>query len=133
MAKKVLMAAAVSGLLAVVLGAFGAHGLKAHLAEDLLAVYQTGVQYHFYHTFALLMTAWVMMKAPTLKAFRWSAVLFGAGTVIFSGSLYVLAITGIRWLGAITPIGGLMLIAAWAALAVGSYQWQNMNELEHHE
>lgn len=133
MAKKVLMVAAISGLLAVMLGAFGAHGLKTRLAEDMLAVYQTGVQYHFYHSLALLMTALVMMQAPKLAAFRWAALLFMAGTVIFSGSLYLLAVSGTRWLGAITPIGGLLLIAAWAALAVGSYRWQNMNDVEHHE
>ena len=132
MAKKVLMTAAISGLLAVVLGAFGAHGLKTQLAEGMLAVYHTGVQYHFYHTFALLITALVMIQAPKVTAFRWAGLLFIVGTLIFSGSLYLLAISGIRWLGAITPIGGLLLITGWAALAVGSYQWQNINELRHH-
>lgn len=133
MAKKVLMIAAINGLLAVALGAFGAHGLKARLAEDMLAVYQTGVQYHFYHGFALLITGLVMIQAPKVTAFRWAGVLFIIGTLIFSGSLYLLAISGTRWLGAITPIGGLLLIAGWAALAVGSYQWQKINELGHHE
>lgn len=133
MAKKVLMTAAISGLLVVALGAFGAHGLKARLAADMLAIYQTGVQYHFYHSLALLVTALVMMQAPKVVAFRWAAVLFIAGTVIFSGSLYLLAISGIRWLGAITPIGGLLLMAGWAALSVGSFQWQKMNQLGQHD
>ena len=133
-AKKILMIAAISGLLAVALGAFGAHGLKTHLAADMLAIYQTSVQYHFYHSFALLITSLVMVLAPNkLSAFRYSALFFIVGTLVFSGSLYLLAISGARWLGAITPIGGLLLIAGWIALAVGSYQWQNIDQVEHHE
>lgn len=122
MAKTFLLITAVSGLLAVALGAFGAHGLKARLGEDLLAVYQTGVQYHFYHTFALALVGLVMLQVPASAWLQWSGWLFIIGIVIFSGSLYVLAISGIRWLGAITPIGGLAFMAGWLALAVGVYQ-----------
>ena len=123
MAKTYLLIAALSGLLAVVLGAFGAHGLKQRLGVDLLAVYQTGVQYHFYHTLALLVVALLLAQAPHIGALRWSALLFCVGIVIFSGSLYVLSITGIRWLGAITPIGGVAFIAGWVLLAVAAWQW----------
>ena len=117
MAKSYLVAAALSGFIAVALGAFGAHGLKQRLSADLLAVYQTGVQYHFYHTFALLAVGFLMLHMPTSGALRWSGILFGVGIVIFSGSLYVLSLTGVRWLGAITPLGGVAFLAAWLLLA----------------
>lgn len=117
MAKSYLVAAALSGFIAVALGAFGAHGLKQRLSADLLAVYQTGVQYHFYHTFALLAVGLLMLHMPGNNALRWSGILFGVGIVIFSGSLYVLSLTGVRWLGAITPLGGVAFLVAWLLLA----------------
>jgi uncharacterized membrane protein YgdD (TMEM256/DUF423 family) len=117
MAKNYLMIAALSGFLAVALGAFGAHGLKQRLSVDLLAVYQTGVQYHFYHTFALLVVGLLMLQMPGNGALRLSGILFIVGIVIFSGSLYVLSLTGVRWLGAITPLGGVAFLAAWLLLA----------------
>ena len=117
MAKFYLMAAALSGFIAVALGAFGAHGLKQHLSADLLAVYQTGVQYHFYHTFALLAVGLLMLYMPASGALRWSGILFIVGIAIFSGSLYVLSLTGVKWLGAITPLGGAAFLAAWLLLA----------------
>lgn len=117
MAKNYLMIAALSGFLAVALGAFGAHGLKQRLSVDLLAVYQTGVQYHFYHTFALLVVGLLMLQMPGSGALRWSGILFIVGIVIFSGSLYVLSLTGVRWLGAITPLGGVAFMVAWLLLA----------------
>jgi uncharacterized membrane protein YgdD (TMEM256/DUF423 family) len=115
--KRILITAAISGALAVMLGAFGAHGLKKIISPDMLAIYQTGVQYQFYHTFALL-TVGVLMHWNKSKALKWSAYLFIAGIFLFSGSLYVLAITGIKVLGAITPIGGVAFIAGWIALAL---------------
>ena len=121
MAKTFLMIAAISGLLAVAIGAFGAHGLKGKLTEDLMAVYQTGVQYHFYHTLALLLVGILALHAPQLSL-NWSGYLFAVGILIFSGSLYVLALTGIKWLGAITPLGGLALMAGWATLALAVYR-----------
>lgn len=123
MAKNYLLIAALSGLLAVALGAFGAHGLKQRLGADLLAVFQTGVQYHFYHTLALLAVALLLLQAPQSTELRWSALLFCIGIVIFSGSLYVLSITGIRWLGAITPLGGVAFIAGWIFLALAAWRW----------
>jgi uncharacterized membrane protein YgdD (TMEM256/DUF423 family) len=122
MAKTFLMIAAISGLLAVVIGAFGAHGLKGRVTEDLLAIYQTGVQYHFYHSFALLVVGLLLLQFPLAGLFNWSGWLFVIGIVVFSGSLYVLSLTGIRWLGAITPLGGLAFIAGWLTMAIAVYQ-----------
>ena len=119
-AKTYLIIAAVSGLIAVTIGAFGAHGLKGRIDEDLMIVYQTGVQYHFYHTFALLVVSLLLIQFPNISLLKWSGILFIAGTLIFSGSLYVLAISGVRWLGAITPIGGLAFIAGWTCLAIAA-------------
>lgn len=105
--------------LGVLLGAFGAHGLRDRLATDMLAVYETGVRYHLNHALGLLAVAWATSRWPNvwIGSAGW---LFVAGIVLFSGSLYLLAITGIRWLGAITPLGGLCFLAGWIALAVGA-------------
>ena len=110
-----LAASAISGFLAVALGAFGAHALKQRLSADMLAVYETAVQYHFYHTLALLAVA--VLMAGGAQGLKLSAVLFLVGTLIFSGSLYALALSGVKILGAVTPIGGLLLLAGWACLA----------------
>ena len=107
---------ALSGLLAVGAGAFGAHALRERLSPDMLAVFETSARYQMYHALALLAAAWAVGRWPggaTLAA-GW---LFVAGTVVFCGSLYLLALTGHRWLGAITPLGGLAFLAGWAALA----------------
>lgn len=109
--------AAVSGFLAVGLGAFGAHGLKNRLTEDMLAVYQTGVHYHFYHTLALLGVGLLLRQVGNHALLAASGWAFIVGMLLFSGSLYVLSITGVRWLGAITPLGGLAFLVAWALLA----------------
>ena len=106
----------VSALLAVGLGAFAAHGLKARLAPDLLAVFEVGVRYHMYHALALLAVAWACARWPGTAALA-AGCLFVAGTLLFSGSLYALALSGVRWLGAITPIGGLAFLAGWGCLA----------------
>jgi len=115
--KSILTIAAVSGLLAVALGAFGAHGLKAIISPEMLEVYKTGVQYQFYHTFALLAVG-ILMNFNQSKALKWSAYLFITGMILFSGSLYVLAISGVKALGVITPFGGITWIAAWFLLFV---------------
>ena len=106
----------ISALIAVALGAFAAHGLKARLAPDLLAVFEVGERVVHLVAHALLAVAWAATRWPgtAVTAGGW---LFVAGTVIFSGSLYLLALTGTRWLGAITPIGGLAFLAGWACLA----------------
>ena len=110
--------AALCGL-GVMLGAFGAHALRDRLSADLLGVFETGVRYHLIHALGLLAVAWAASRwpGPYITAAGW---LFVAGITIFSGSLYVLAISGIRWLGAITPIGGVCLIVGWGLLAVGA-------------
>lgn len=112
-----LVLAGVNGFIAVSLGAFAAHGLKSMLGPDLLATFQTGVQYHMYHTLALLAVGLLVLQFPTQTGLRVAGYLFLAGILIFSGSLYVLALSGIRWLGAITPIGGVAFLAGWAMLA----------------
>lgn len=113
------MAAAVAGFLGVSLGAFAAHGLKSRLAPDLLAVFETGVRYQMYHVFAMLAAAWAFAHWQR-RIFAVGGWLFGAGILVFSGSLYLLALTGTRWLGAITPLGGLAFLAGWLCLAWGA-------------
>jgi len=105
-----------SAFLGVALGAFAAHALKGHLDADLLVSFEVGVRYQMYHSFALLAVGWAHTRWPgaVLTASGW---LFVVGTVLFSGSLYVLSVSGVRWLGAITPIGGCALLAGWLCLA----------------
>lgn len=105
--------------LGVVLGAFGAHGLQGRISAEMLAVFETGVRYHFIHALGLLAVAWAMSRWPSglVGAAGW---LFVVGILIFSGSLYILALTGARWLGAVTPIGGVCMIAGWVVLAIGA-------------
>jgi uncharacterized membrane protein YgdD (TMEM256/DUF423 family) len=110
---------AISGAIAVAAGAFGAHALKARLPEDLLAVFETGARYHMFHALALVAAAWAAARFPGAAA-GWAGWLFLAGTVLFSGSLYALALSGVRALGAITPLGGVALIAGWVALAAAA-------------
>jgi len=107
---------ALSGFVAVAAGAFGAHALRARIAPDLLAVFETGARYQMYHALALLLVAvaYAHRPAPALGAAGW---LFTAGTVIFAGSLYALALTGVRAFGAITPVGGVCFLAGWLCLA----------------
>lgn len=112
---------AVSAGIAVALGAFGAHALKARLAPDMLAVYEVGVRYHVYHALALMAVAWAAARWPG-AAVTASGWLFVAGTLLFSGSLYALALTGVRGLGAITPVGGVAWLAGWACLAWGAWR-----------
>lgn len=116
-----LIVGSVSAFLAVALGAFGAHGLKNSLSSDLLNTFEVGVRYHFYHTFGLFVVAWASTRWPggSVTAAGW---LFVAGIIIFSGSLYLLSLTGLRWLGAITPIGGLAFLLGWLLLARGVWR-----------
>lgn len=108
-----------SALVAVAAGAFGAHGLRGRLTPDLLAVFETGARYQMYHALALLAAAWAVTRWPGPWPMR-AGWLFLAGTIIFSGSLYALALSGLRWLGAITPIGGAAFLAGWACLLLGA-------------
>jgi len=111
-----VVAGALSGLVAVAGGAFGAHALRARLSPDLLAAFETGVRYHTYHALALFGAAWTHARWPVPPA-AWAGWLFLAGTVLFSGSLYLLALSGVRAWGAVTPVGGVAFIAGWACLA----------------
>jgi uncharacterized membrane protein YgdD (TMEM256/DUF423 family) len=112
---------ALSAFVGVVAGAFGAHGLKERLSAEMLAVFETGVRYQMYHAFALIAAAWASARWPGAwtSAAGW---LFVAGTLVFSGSLYVLSLTGLRWLGAITPLGGLAFLAGWLCLAAACWK-----------
>ena len=111
-----LAAGSLYGLIGVLLGAFGAHALAAKLSADMQAIWHTAVQYQFYHALALLAVGVLARQGMAGASVTTATVCFALGTLIFSGSLYVLAFSGIRWLGAITPIGGVLLIVGWAAL-----------------
>ena len=118
LARRCVFWGALFGLSGVMIGAFGAHGLKALLTADQLAIYHTGVDYQFVHALALLLLG-ALAHHQSPKAWQVAAILFIAGVFIFSGSLYLLVLTNIAWLGAITPIGGVSFIAGWAALLWG--------------
>lgn len=122
MAKLFITLASLSGMLAVIFGAFGAHALKGKLDDQALKVFETAVQYHFYHTFALLVVGVIALSQPQTVLLKSSGWLFVIGILVFSGSLYLLSLTGVRWLGAITPLGGLALIAGWACLAATGWK-----------
>jgi uncharacterized membrane protein YgdD (TMEM256/DUF423 family) len=118
-AKLFLALGCIAALFAVALGAFGAHALKARIAPELMAVYKTGVEYHFYHALGLILAGLAALRLPESACLRGAGWAMLAGIVLFSGSLYLLALTGISWLGAITPLGGAAFIAAWALFATG--------------
>lgn len=112
-----LTLAACSGFLAVAIGAFGAHGLESVLTPESMRTYQTGVQYHFYHSLALFGVAILSAQTEPARLMSIAGWSFVAGILLFSGSLYVLSVTGIRWLGAITPLGGVAFLIGWGSLA----------------
>ena len=113
------IAAALAALSAVALGAFGAHGLKNQLNETDMAIYRTAVDYHMWHALGLGFIGLLTERYPGSRCLTWAGGLMLAGIAIFSGSLYLLSISGLRWLGMITPIGGLSFMAAWALTAWG--------------
>ncbi len=120
MAKVFLLLASLSGAIAVVLGAFGAHGLKGKVADNLLAAYQTGVHYQMFHTLALIGLALFIAKISVPSAWlTTTGYCWLVGMVLFSGSLYGLALGGGSWLGPITPMGGLLLIVGWISFSIG--------------
>ncbi|MCP1339669.1 DUF423 domain-containing protein [Idiomarina sp. M1R2S28] len=114
-----LIVAAILGGTGVMLGAFASHGLKSKLSESLLSAFETGVTYQFYHALALFALA-LWLKQSQSVWFVASGYLWLAGVVLFSGSLYALALTGVKWFGPITPIGGVLFIAGWVSLLVGA-------------
>ncbi len=119
-ARLFIVLGSVNAALAVIFGAFGAHALKARLSPEMLSVYHTGAQYHFYHALGMLLIGVLATQLQNSGALRLPGFLMLAGIVLFSGSLYLLAITGVTWLGAITPLGGIAFIAAWVLLAISA-------------
>lgn len=117
----ILLAGAIFMALAVLLGAFGAHALKKVLSPDMLVIYKTGVEYQFYHALGLLLIGLIGFHIQS-KYLRWSGLFISIGIIIFSGSLYVLTLSGIKALGAITPIGGLSFVAGWIFLAIALWK-----------
>lgn len=114
--------AALSGLSGVAMGAFGAHALKAVLSPEMLAVYQTGVNYQMWHALALLGVGLARLQFPDAKLLRWAGVLMVIGILLFSGSLYTLAVLDLKWLGMITPVGGVSFIIAWLLITLFAAQ-----------
>jgi len=116
-----VIAASVLALVGVGMGAFGAHALRAQLEAQALATFEVGVRYQMYHALALFAVAWVHERWPT-RLVRTAGWLFIVGTLVFSGSLYLLVVLGVSALGAITPFGGAALLAGWACLAMGAWK-----------
>jgi len=117
-ARLFLFLGAVLAAMAVVLGAFGAHALKGRLPADMLAVYHTAVEYHFWHALGLLAVGLACLQLPDSPWLRAAGWLLAAGVLLFSGSLYLLVLSGHRWLGAVTPFGGMAFILGWIAFAL---------------
>ncbi|MCF6202425.1 MAG: DUF423 domain-containing protein [Methylococcaceae bacterium] len=116
-----LFLSAICGLTGVAMGAFGAHGLKTIISPEMLAVYKTGVDYQMWHALGLGLLATFHQQAPDSAHLKWAGRLMLIGIFLFSGSLYLLAILNIKWLGMITPLGGISFILAWTLLAIFSY------------
>jgi uncharacterized membrane protein YgdD (TMEM256/DUF423 family) len=114
-------AGAISAFVAVLAGAFAAHALRSRLEPDALSVFETGARYQMYHALGLLAVAGAARHWSASRAAHWAGCFFVTGTLLFSGSLYLLALTGRRWLGAITPIGGVAFLLGWLCLAVASW------------
>ncbi len=117
MHKRFLFSAALAAFLAVALGAFAAHGLRGKLDAHMMEVFQTGVRYHFFHALGLALIALLAKQYPHSKTLQRAGWLMLAGIMVFSGSLYLLAVSGATWLGMVTPFGGLAFLAAWGLLA----------------
>ncbi|WP_341708145.1 DUF423 domain-containing protein [Halopseudomonas sp.] len=122
MAKWLLLLASLSGFTGVALGAFAAHGLRGKLPENLLNVFQTGVSYQLWHTMALIGVALLLLRSPDSTLLKATGVLFALGIVLFSGSLYLLTLTGVGKLGMITPLGGMLWLIAWLCLGLAVWR-----------
>ncbi len=121
-ARTCVAAAALVLALAVAFGAFGAHALRTRLSPEAIALYHTAVQYHFWHGLGLLGVGALMARTPASRRLGWVAVFLIVGLMLFCGSLYLLALTGASWLGAVTPVGGLAFIAGWLLLAWSAWR-----------
>ena len=126
MFQPLLLIAGANGFLAVSIGAFAAHGLESFLSPEQLQTFQTGVDYHMYHSLALFGVGLLSLYYPSERLPKVSGYFFLLGILFFSGSLYMLGITDIRWLGAITPIGGLFFLAGWGALCIFGLKSNNI-------
>ena len=123
MSKVFIILGSLNAFLAVALGAFGAHGLQNKLTEQMLATYETGVKYHMMHALGLILIGIISRYTSGSVLINWSGWLICAGIVLFSGSLYLLSISGIRWLGDITPLGGLSFLVGWILLAIAAFKY----------
>ncbi|MEP5765800.1 MAG: DUF423 domain-containing protein [Halieaceae bacterium] len=121
MARLFIVLAAFSGLLGVALGAFGAHALRDRFDEYAMSIFQTAVQYQFYHSLGLLAVGMLCLLQPPSRLLLGSGVAFVLGLLVFCGSLYLLSFTGLRWLGAITPLGGLAFMLGWLMLLIWAW------------
>lgn len=117
-----LFLSACSALVGVGMGAFGAHGLKSILSPEMLAVYKTGVTYQMWHALGLGLIAMFQLQSPPSRLLSWAGWLMFAGIILFSCSLYLLALSGLKWLGMITPLGGVAFLAAWLLVALFAYK-----------
>ena len=122
MNKTFLLLGSLNAFLSVALGAFGAHGLKSRLSEEMLQTYQTGVNYHMFHAFGLLIVGVVAQLLSNSTLLNWAGWSMSLGILLFSGSLYLMSVTGVRWLGAITPFGGIGFLVGWLLLAVAIFK-----------
>ncbi|MDR7088754.1 DUF423 domain-containing protein [Cellvibrio fibrivorans] len=122
MARFFLVIAAVSGFFTVVIGAFAAHGLKQMLAPEMIEVVKTGVQYQMYHALVLMLVALWFKQKPAASGLKAAGLAFILGTLLFSGSLYALALGAPRWLGPITPLGGLCFLIGWLLLTISAWR-----------
>ncbi|WP_139491860.1 DUF423 domain-containing protein [Brevibacillus dissolubilis] len=120
MAKLFIFLGSIMGFLSVALGAFGAHGLRDRVTEKLLMNWNTGAQYHMYHAIAMVLVGILAMKLANSAQLNWAGWSFFVGILLFSGSLYAMALTGITKLGAITPLGGLAFLIGWALVAIAA-------------
>ena len=132
-AETCLKIAGIAGATGVAAGAFGAHALKGGIAEDLLEIYHTGAFYHLIHSIALLAIASLIQRYQMTKILGLSAVFFAFGILVFSGSLYTLAVSGNRWWGAVTPVGGISLILGWALLFFARIEGAESRASQHNQ
>jgi uncharacterized membrane protein YgdD (TMEM256/DUF423 family) len=126
-----LFLGAISALIGVGMGAFGAHGLKAILSPEMLTVYQTGVTYQMWHALGLIGIALMRLQTPESKLLSWAGWLMFIGILLFSGSLYLLALLDLKWLGMITPVGGVSFITAWLLIAIFAATKQHHSRYTH--